>query len=312
MTDAVSDARSLPPVPGLPRDGLLFQRVAVGLRPPVLAMLNRLLSPPPLPDRRRYSPWGPLASLREKVDRLWAEMRDTGPPLPVADLDRLMRPPAVDEKRLRAQWGMLDVRLRYTELRPAEMGQLLTVQAAFADRWAGVADTVLSRHLPRWLRPRRKQVDGYYMPPPAWGLVAGLAWDDLDFRHAVAALIQGFLRENYLIIPGQMPVPRLAPETCWLLLAAVGPRPRRWWWPQHWFPSTRRARRLEQMITALIPTTPDWAGFWDWWVLRRLLTHLPDLPARFGPELAASLAAVPPPLSASLSPIPNSPASIGG
>ncbi len=293
MTDAVSDARSLPTVPGLPRDGLLFERVAVGLRPPVLAMLDRLLNPPTSVETRRRAAWGPFAPLLERLDRLLADMRVTSAPLPAADLDRLMRPPALAEPLLRAQWTALDGRLRHTELPAAEMAQLLAVHAAFVFPRGDVIHGQMSRHLTRWLPFGRKQRDGYYMPPPTWGLVAGLAWDDLHFRHAVAARVQGFLRENYLISPGQMPVPRLAPETCWLLLAAVGPRRRRWWWPQHWFPSTRRARRLEQLIAALVPATPDWAGFWDWWVLRRLLTHSPDLPERLGPELAAALAALP-------------------
>jgi hypothetical protein len=340
VTDAVTDDRSLPLVPGLPRDAPLFKRVAVGLRPPVLEMLDHLLAPPAAMVRtRRHVQWGPLAPMLEMLNRLRIDMRGTSPPLPAADLDRLMRLPALSETRLHTQWSRLDGRLRFTKLQKAEPAQLLVLQAAFADRWAGVVDEGLSRRLPRWLRPRQRPVEGYYMPISAWGLVAGLAWDDLDFRHAVAGRIQGFLRETHLIPPGQMPVPRLAPETYWLLLAAVGPQPRRWWWPSRWLASTKRARRFERLIGSLVSGLPGWAGFWDWWILRRLLTHSPGLPKRFDTELAEGLSAlpvaphgtepepfmrpgwatewpswlpVPPPPIATPTPVPDTPASIGG
>lgn len=196
-------------------------------------------------------------------------------PLPAA-LDQLMKPPGVKAKHLQATWARLMGRLRFVKKPPGAPMQLLAVHAAFRRR------------------PARAAGKGVYMPVENWALLASLAWDDLAFRHAVAERVLAFLRERHLMHPGPAPAPRLSPETCWLLVAAgAGPARRRWWMLGPARTRARRAEAVHRLASLMALSASGWAGFWDQWVLLRLLGNIPDLPGRLKPELSQALASLP-------------------
>lgn len=233
-------------VRGLPDRDTPLMPAAVGLRAPVLAVLDRVLGQP-------------APSLL--------------PQLP-AELDRLTIPPSFPEKRLRQSWTQLIARLRFVEKPDGEPAQRLVAHAAMQRK------------------PDKKAVTGAYMPIESWSLLGSLAWDDLAFRQTVASRILAWLREGYLMRPGALPV--LAPETCWILLAAAAGDGRLRWWMRG--ARRRSAVRMEvtrHLASLMALRTPGWAGFWDQWVLLRLLDADPGLPGRLWPELAASLSPLP-------------------
>jgi len=216
-----------------------------------------------------------LDSLDRVVGR--AAPASAASPLP-ADLDRLMEPPGLRAKELAAAWDWLTGRLRFIERPAGEPVPLLAVHAA---------------HAARSRRPIRSPRPGVYMPPANWALVASLAWDGLAFRRTVAERILGCLRETHLIPPGTDTVPRLAAETCWLLLAAAAHGRCRWWM---WGDRRKRALRAEtvrHLASLMALGASGWAGFWDQWVLVRLLDGDPGLTSRLWPELGGMLRSLP-------------------
>ncbi|MCW2243154.1 hypothetical protein [Azospirillum canadense] len=212
------------------------------------------------------------------LDRALGRPAAPAAPLPEA-LDLLTAPLGLDPRRLRSAWSRLLGRLRFVARPEGEPLQLLVAQAAAPDP-----------------RPVRGVGTGVYMPVPMWGLVAAMAWDDLGFRREVAARVVSHLREAHLMPSGVAPSVRLAPETCWILLAAgadAGAESLRWWRLGLARRRAVRAQTVQQLASLMALSSPAWAGFWDQWLLDRLLTRTPDLARRLWPELADPLARLP-------------------
>ncbi len=113
---------------------------------------------------------------------------------------------------------------------------------------------------------------GPYQPPGMWNLIAQRAWLDADFRLEVATRIHGYLREHYICL--DFPVAALESNTFWVLAAAPLPAVQR---------AGRQPRRTDQLTQCrtLLQETGErlarhssWAGFWDQWVIARILSDL--------------------------------------
>ncbi len=132
----------------------------------------------------------------------------------------------------------------------------------------------------RFAPPQRQ-----YVPDSGWRTAGAIAWGDGRFLHALATGIRRRLRMTGSPLDAPQGVVRPAPETFWLLCAALpGGRSRQ--------PSSARLADLALRLA----DRPGWAGVWEQWLIaeailateseprtdaRRLLAQLPifDRPA---------------------------------
>ena len=109
-------------------------------------------------------------------------------------------------------------------------------------------------------------------PDIAWPLVAELAWHHLDVQHRVAGWIHEYLHTRTFILPGERSLAQLSLKTFWVLIALSAATqsnlPRRASQEERWHYTA--ASHLQE-IAQRQALTPDWAGFWDQWVLLKAL-----------------------------------------
>lgn len=119
---------------------------------------------------------------------------------------------------------------------------------------------------------RAMKVDTYLgLTQQMWQLAAEAAWQDVHFQHMIFREVDRRLRSEVLLMGGRPPHAYISSKALWALVALAAKQPLK-----------RRERRtiepaLRQLRTGLgalanrIVMEPDWAGFWDQWLLIRAL-----------------------------------------
>lgn len=129
--------------------------------------------------------------------------------------------------------------------------------------------------LKTWLRFHQQQLErglcGFSelsLPDAIWPYAGHIAWREPHFQLALADDLNRWLCRRYLFDGDATPFPHFHPNTFWTLfyLGALQ-RPR-------FFPSRewRRSAALATLARREI-LQPDWAGFWDQWLLCHALLH---------------------------------------
>ncbi|MFM9960716.1 MAG: hypothetical protein ACKV2Q_05770 [Planctomycetaceae bacterium] len=108
------------------------------------------------------------------------------------------------------------------------------------------------------------QGSGCSIPVTIWQLAEEAAWTDLSFQCRATDIIHGVLRERTLRSGGWGAAPRLHPHTFRVLIWLSSPRGV---WP-------RRLLHVLRHHAACCLSTPDWARFWDQWVIAEALAKV--------------------------------------
>ena len=193
--------------------------------------------------------------------RQWAEgaiaalcIDDTDlPPLPLKDIAPILG--ASGPRQRRSQEIRFRAKLRFTgwTTPPSEVQRILV--AAVAPR--GLHARLLDRIRPYCGRTIE------YLPPTMIDALGKWAWLDSKFSAAVATQLRGNLAHRHLFSVGELPAPRLDPNTYWLLLSLACSMPHRELFG--WY--SARQRRLLRRRADPLWRRPGWARFWEQWVI---------------------------------------------
>jgi hypothetical protein len=88
------------------------------------------------------------------------------------------------------------------------------------------------------------------------------AWCDLRFQRSTAIMVNDYLRERVLFIPGERVVPGFSPGAFWALIGLAGAEKSA---EEKMFSRMVEEIRAEARARALVK---GWAGFWDQWLIR--------------------------------------------
>jgi hypothetical protein len=88
------------------------------------------------------------------------------------------------------------------------------------------------------------------------------AWGDLRFQRSMAIMVNDYLRERVLFIPGDRLIPSFSPGTFWALIGLAGAEKSA---EEKMFFRMVEEIREEARARVLVK---GWAGFWDKWLIR--------------------------------------------
>ncbi|CAM2009124.1 hypothetical protein [Acanthopleuribacter pedis] len=149
-----------------------------------------------------------------------------------------------------------------------------------------------------WLRFHQRQLERdlvtsnvLAVPDALWPYAGRLAWQEPLFQRTLAADVNGRLRQCFIFEGGAAPFPSFHSNTFWALyygLYLQQPRP---WLRLRRRPGWRAAEALAHIARTQL-TQPDWAGFWDQWLLCHLAVHY-GAGLKRDPRFAVLLASLP-------------------
>jgi|GEM_PF-4573931 len=200
------------------------------------------------------------ASLRlwaqETVVALCAEEKSLPLP-PIKEMAPVLRAHAA--RRSRRSLSAFRSRLRFSSwtAAPSTMQHILIDAATPAGRLGRL-----------WARLRvRSGRPVEYLPLSVVDALGNWAWQDISFSAAVASELRASLAGRHLFSSGELPQPKLHPNTYWLLLSLACSVPRRGilrWGGAH------RRKCLRRWADQLW-MRPAWAGFWEQWAIASAL-----------------------------------------
>jgi len=139
-------------------------------------------------------------------------------------------------------------------------------------------------NLRQWLRAANNRVayalggtKGNGLPDDLWALAAGMAWNDPGFKLTVSLKLYDWLRKQQVLVPYDLPVIVLHPNTFWILIALTTARPKK---SGRWYSRKRRARvrtalHLQEEAKFQI-LSGGWASFWDQWLIQLTTQRWPQ------------------------------------
>ena len=121
-------------------------------------------------------------------------------------------------------------------------------------------------------------VNNHNIPVDWWALVAERAWGDLEFQRQSGDTPRLYLRNKVLFPTGKTPCLRFAPQLFWLLmLLGAGDRPL----------GVFRGAAAAQV------SQPQWAGFWDQWIVMEAICQWPESVSKLPSRVRRGLLALP-------------------
>lgn len=123
-----------------------------------------------------------------------------------------------------------------------------------------------------------------FFPKNLWRLLGRAAWEDAGFRMETAKLLRSFLGTRYLFRMGEMPAVSLDGKLFWALMAFFPPSP-----------AVSPELCRESLLNAACSETllPNWAGFWEQWLIARAFSLKSDEQAKIPDQLEKSLKNLP-------------------
>ncbi len=126
-----------------------------------------------------------------------------------------------------------------------------------------------------WLRFHQQQLERglcrhpeLSLPDAIWAYAGHLAWLEPHFQLGLADDLNRWLCQRYLFDADATPFPHFHPNTFWVLFYLGSLQRPRFFPSREW----RRSIALADLARREI-LQPDWAGFWDQWLLCHALLH---------------------------------------
>jgi hypothetical protein len=131
-----------------------------------------------------------------------------------------------------------------------------------------------------------------WLPDGWWALAGELGWREPIVAIDHACTLRDTLRRRVLVDLGELPVPMLAPQTHWTLIALANGGVR-----HRGQSSARRllrgVQRLQVIAAKQVVAQAAWAGFWDQWLLLEAIELWSGALQRVDKNLAAALRRLP-------------------
>lgn len=150
--------------------------------------------------------------------------------------------------------------------------------------------------LPRWLRLHQQQLEHdladpvLSIPDAYWPYAGRLAWQEPMFQRSLAEELNHWLSRCFLFDGEALPFPVFHANSFWSLYYVSSLQPDRFAWARRRF-DQRAANALAKIARQEI-MKPDWAGFWDQWLLCHVMVHHWELLGR-DPALRTVLRVLP-------------------
>lgn len=149
-------------------------------------------------------------------------------------------------------------------------------------------------------------------PDLLFPLAGQMAWSDSAFQHAVLIQVYQRFYKTLIFLPDEIVTVHFSPRVFWVLIAMTQkpPRPfhqvvarslvRRGWLPrrgeakeEEHATHLEQAAELFQAVALRLALVPNWAGFWDQWLLLDALVKWRPAEGRLDPRLQSALANLP-------------------